>query len=57
MLTTSDDRDGRMFLGAMTLRGSVALRGCVVNFRSTLYDAETCIRVLNELGAHLEAET
>jgi hypothetical protein len=45
-----------MFLGPLTLDGRAAMRGCVLNFRSTLEDARTCVEVLVELGGQLEEE-
>jgi hypothetical protein len=38
------------------LNGSYGLRGCVLNFRSTLNDARLFVETVLELGAELERE-
>lgn len=48
-------RDGRALVTPVTLNGVFGLRGCVVNFRSTLTDARIFIETVLELGAALEA--
>lgn len=49
-------RDGRVFLGPMTVAGRFGLRGCIVNFRSTLEDARICVEAIAELGERLERQ-
>ncbi|UCC83123.1 MAG: hypothetical protein JSW46_19585 [Gemmatimonadota bacterium] len=49
-------RDGRHFVTPVVLNGSYGLRGCVLNFRSTLGDARLFVETVLELGAELERE-
>ena len=49
-------RDGRVLLTPVELNGAYGLRGCVVNFRSTLEDARICVDAVVELGTQLEQE-
>lgn len=47
-------RDGRFLVTPVILDGAYGLRGCVVNFRSTLQDARDFVDTLAELGRELE---
>lgn len=40
----------------MTVAGRFGLRGCIVNFRSTLEDARICVEAIAELGERLERQ-
>jgi aromatic-L-amino-acid/L-tryptophan decarboxylase len=44
-------RDGRVYLSNATVRGRLALRACITNFRTTRADAEETLAVVRELGA------
>ncbi len=50
-------RDGRHFATPVVLNGRYGLRGCVLNFRSTLNDARLFVETVLQLGAELERET
>ena len=47
-------RDGRFLVTPVILNGVYGLRGCVVNFRSTLKDARAFVATVAELGEELE---
>ncbi len=49
-------RDGRHLVTPVMLNGRYGLRGCVVNFRSTLEDARYFVDTVVELGERLERE-
>lgn len=49
-------RDGRHLVTPVKLSGRYGLRGCVVNFRSTLADARYFVETVLELGERLERE-
>ena len=48
--------DGRVFAGATTYRGKVALRPAIVNWRSREQDVDLITEVVRELGAQLTPE-
>ena len=47
-------RDGRSLVTPVILNGAYGLRGCVVNFRSTIRDAREFVTAVAELGEELE---
>ena len=49
-------RTGRAFLSTTRLRGSVCLRLCFVNWRTTAADVEEVVRILDELGHAVSRE-
>ena len=49
-------KDGRSLVTSAVLKGKYGLRGCVVNFRSTLEDARVFVDSVIELGTRLESE-
>jgi len=50
-------QDGRVFVSGTLVRGTYALRAAVLNYRSTLADAQMTAEVVAELGGLLEAES
>src|SRR6266480_4815673 len=49
-------RDGSSYLSNAQLRGRFSLRGCVMNYRTTLRDMEILIDDLRRVAAHLETD-
>src|SRR5436189_3423354 len=47
-------RDGSSYLSNALLRGRFSLRGCVMNYRTTLHDMEILLDDLRRVGAQLE---
>src|SRR5256884_532364 len=48
-------RDGNSYLSNARLRGRFSLRGCVMNYRTTLRDVEILLDDLRRVGVQLEA--
>lgn len=48
-------RDGRSFVGPVSIDGRAGLRGCVCNYRSTLRDADLFIDAVLEIAGRLDA--
>src|SRR5437763_14954560 len=47
-------RDGSSYLSNARLRGRFTLRGCVMNYRTTLHDMEILLDDLRRVAAHLD---
>ena len=50
-------RDGSSYLSNAVIRGQFALRGCVMNYRTTLHDMEILLNDLRRVASRIEAGT
>jgi hypothetical protein len=55
LLLVALQRDGSSYLSNTTLGGRFALRGCVLNYRTTLRDMEILLDDLRRVGRTLPA--
>jgi aromatic-L-amino-acid/L-tryptophan decarboxylase len=55
-LLTRLQASGEAFVSNAIVYGKFALRGCIVNFRTTDEDLETLVRLVVRIGAEVEAE-
>lgn len=55
-LASAMQTDGRTFIASAEIDGSIWLRACFVNFRTTSADVRALVQVAEELGRTLEAQ-